>query len=108
MNTKFAETTTTVAFHLALSKRQCYALLVLRRTNNDPRTATFILGGDSLKPLDAKGLVFWHHDAAGNPCGFAGLTKAGELVADLLAEAGVTEESCLTPSITKRLSTVPA
>lgn len=106
MNLLFAEATTSVAFNLSLSKRQCYALLALRRTGNDARVATFVLGVDTLKPLDSKGLVRWHRDADGAPCGFAGLTNAGKLVADLLHEAGVTEESCLTSSISKRLAQV--
>jgi len=118
----FAEATTGIAFILTLSKRQCNTLLRLRaseaksgkpqppgKTNNclarvdrtDP-AHLHIVQVDNLRPLRDRGLVFWHMHA-GQPAGFGGLTKAGELTADLLLEAGMTIETTNTLSVLRRL-----
>jgi len=107
-NAAFTEATTGVAFVLTLSKRQCNTLLRLRQhgggTSLQPGPANInIVQVDNLNPLKLRGLVSWAHDSKGNPCGFQGLTKAGELTADLLAEAGMTIENTNTLSVMKRL-----
>lgn len=125
MNQVFAEATTGVAFVLTLTKRQCNTLLRLRAheskfgkperravADQPPRdgcldkTAPAYIGivqPDQLHPLRARGLVFWFTDSKGQPRGFGGLTKAGELMADLLIEAGMTIEATNTLSVLKRL-----
>lgn len=122
-NAIFAEATTGVAFVLTLSKRQCNTLLRLRQhetMNGKPdkfgRTTgqAFAAGPaninivqtDNLSPLYLRGLVGWHTDSKGRKAGFTGLTKAGELCADLLAEAGLTIENTNTLSVLKRLERV--
>jgi hypothetical protein len=121
MNHIFAEATTGVAFVLTLSKRQCNTLLRLRaheaefgkptiggRSFDDPGwkdgpAAISIVQTDSLSGLRDRGLAFWHTNLKGEPCGFGGLTKAGELAAELLAEAGLTIHATNTLSVLKRL-----
>lgn len=128
MNRLFAESTTGIAFVLTLSKRQCNTLLRLIQSErmygkpvklgevgyhraypdeDDPANMT-IVGVDNLKPLQVKGLVFWHTDHQGHSHGFGGLTRAGELVACMLEEAGMTIENTNTVSILKRLDRIAA
>lgn len=119
-NHAFAESTTGVAFCLTLSKRQCNTMLRLReheRQHGKPdvtgRTTEQcfadgpaninIVQTDNLNPLLLRGLVSWHIDSKGRHSGFQGLTKAGELVADMLAEAGLSIENTNTLSVLKRL-----
>lgn len=107
MNSVFAESTTSVAFVLTLSKRACNTLLRLHESKgrddvNDPAYIG-VVSVDSLKPLLARGLVFWHQDDAGRPNGFGGMTRAGQIVADLLLEAGMTIENTNTPMVTRRI-----
>jgi len=99
MNTKLAEATTSVAFLLSLSKRQCNTLL--RLINGEPDG--HIVQVDSLQSLDRRGLVFWHQDSTGRPSGFGGLTEAGKLVAALLKEAGLTVENSNTTGVLRRM-----
>lgn len=116
MNAIFAEATTSTAFLLALSKRQCNTLLRLRADKEqfgdgyakprfDPKAHAhaMIVSVDSLSGLLDRGLVFWHQDEKGQNNGFGGMTKAGELVADLLVEAGMTIEGTNTLSVLKRI-----
>lgn len=127
MNRVFAEATTGVAFVLTLSKRQCNTLLRLRaheakygkakQFHGDPpadhvrdgaldRDAPAYIGivqPDQLHHLLHRGLVFWFTNSKGQPHGFGGLTKAGELVADMLLEAGLSIEATNTLSVLKRL-----
>lgn len=121
MNAVFAEATTGLAFVLTLSKRQCSTLLRLRaheaefgkppyggRPFNDPGLNTgpaniSIVQGDNLGGLKSRGLVFWHTDHRGQNFGFGGLTKAGELAAELLIEAGLSVEATNTLSVLRRL-----
>ncbi len=126
-NVAFAEATTGLAFVLTLSKRQCNTLLRLRAAEAihgkpkqpsedprafEPRDGAFdktspayigIVQNDQLKHLLHRGLVFWFTNTKGQPHGFGGLTKAGELAADLLLEAGLTIEATNTLSILKRI-----
>lgn len=119
-NTAFAESTTGVAFCLTLSKRQCNTMLRLRaherqhgkpdrlgRTTKEafaPGPASIsIVQTDNLSPLYLRGLVGWHIDSKGQKAGFTGLTRAGELVADMLSEAGLSIENTNTLSVLKRL-----
>lgn len=121
MNSVFAEATTGLAFVLTLSKRQCNTLLRLRshearygkpeiggRAHDDDGmrdgpAAIAIVQTDSLNGLKSRGLVFWHTNLQGKPNGFGGLTKAGEMAADLLIEAGLSIEATNTLSVLKRL-----
>lgn len=120
MNHTFAEATTGVAFLLTLSKRQCNTLIRLREHESQfgkpdemGRTAEqacangpaniSIVQTDTLNPLKLRGLVSWHIDSKGRPNGFQGLTKAGELVADMLGEAGLTIENTNTLSVLARI-----
>lgn len=120
-NPQFAEATTGVAFVLTLSKRQCNTLLRLRAhaekygkpKRGDARRISpgdvdgpagiNVVHTDSLQGLRSRGLVFWWTDSKGQPAGFGGLTKAGELAADMLIEAGLTIEATNTLSVLKRL-----
>lgn len=127
MNRTFAEATTGVAFVLTLSKRQCNTLLRLRaqeakygkpkQFHGDPpadhvrdgaldRDAPAYIGivqTDQLHHLLHRGLVFWFTNHKGQAHGFGGLTKAGELAADMLLEAGLSIESTNTLSVLKRM-----
>ncbi|SEL13011.1 hypothetical protein SAMN05216359_105305 [Roseateles sp. YR242] len=125
MNATFAEATTGVAFALTLSKRQCNTLLRLKahedRFGKPQYGATFsqiresgsfnpespaninIVQGDSLRGLRDRGLVFWFTNHKGEPNGFGGLTRAGELMAEVLLEAGMTIQTTNTLSVLKRL-----
>lgn len=104
MNLKLAEATTSVAFLLSLSKRQCNTLLRLTHGTADGH----IVQVDSLRSLDRRGLVFWHQDATGRACGFGGLTEAGRLVAALLVEAGLTVEATNTTGVIRRMESAGA
>lgn len=120
MNHTFAEATTGVAFVLTLTKRQCNTLLRLRaheqkfgkpdrlrclqspdERDNGPASIN-IVQHDNVSALKSRGLVFWHMDGE-RMSGFGGLTKAGELAADLLLEAGLSIEATNTLSVLKRL-----
>lgn len=121
MNHTFAEATTGLAFVLTLSKRQCNTLLRLRAHEGAYGKPDFggrsfkdagekegparinIVQTDQLSALKNRGLVFWHTNLKGEPNGFGGLTKAGELAADLLLEAGLSIEATNTLSVLKRL-----
>ena len=124
MNNIFAEATTGVAFVLTLSKRQCNTLLRLHaqeakygkpkqfrddsvsdRGNLDKDSPAYIgiVQTDQLHHLLSRGLVFWFTNHQGQPQGFGGLTKAGELAAGLLIEAGLTIEATNTLSVLKRI-----
>ncbi len=128
MNHVFAEATTSVAFGLMLTKRQCNTLLrvaAVQEAGAALGVEPFPLGGmpqregekdiafwqefvasspmPSLHALQDRGLVFWHYTHEGKACGFGGLTKAGELVVGLLKEAGLTIENTNTLSVLKRL-----
>lgn len=103
MNAKFSEATTSIAFALTLSKRQCNSLLRLLDEKQTNMERLWICSVDGLRPLERKGLVFWHHDESGNACGFGGMTPAGRLVAQLLIEAGLTIENTNTSLVNKRI-----
>lgn len=105
MNIKLAEATTSIAFALQLSKRQCNSLLRLAAAGDTPAARMerlLIISVDGLRGLERKGLVFWHHDSQGQPNGFGGMTEAGRLTAALLKEAGLTVENTNTPLVLKR------
>lgn len=104
MNKTFAEYTSSTAFLLALSKRQCNTLLRLQQKEADGH----IVGVDSLRGLDRRGLVFWKRDEQGMANGFGGMTKAGELVVQLLMEAGMTIENTNTLSVIGRIERAAA
>lgn len=122
-NQVFAEATTSTAFVLTLTKRQCNTLLRLRAheakygkperfKRNGPQDGTLdkdapayigVVQTDQLHALLHRGLVFWFTDHKGRASGFGGLTKAGELAADLCLEAGMTIEGTNTISVLKRI-----
>ena len=125
MNSIFAEATTGVAFVLTLSKRQCNTLLRLHAQEAkygkpkqfsddsvsecgdlDKSSPAYIgvVQTDQLQHLLHRGLVFWFTNHKGMPHGFGGLTKAGQLAAGLLIEAGLTIEATNTLSVLKRIS----
>lgn len=130
MNQVFAEATTSTAFLLTLTKRQCNTLLRLYQIAAEAEKrglpawqsgGHFIDGYNSpmarfysevitanpmpsLHALKDRGLVFWHYQQDGKACGFGGLTKAGELVCGLLVEAGMTVENTNTLSVLRRLA----
>lgn len=125
MNHEFAEATTGIAFVLTLSKRQCNTLLRLRAHeahygkpsmggrgaddgafDHSAPACISIVQTDTLKPLRDRGLCFWHHSHDNKPNGFGGLTKAGELAADLLTEAGMSINDTNTLSVLKRMERV--
>jgi hypothetical protein len=123
VNTTFAEATTGIAFVLTLTKRQCNTLLRLAhiraaasREKMDPwprgggsdntskwwdfyRDYIAMVPMDSLRGLRDRVLVFWHTDKKGEPCGFGGPTKAGDLMIEMLGEAGLTIENTNTLSV---------
>lgn len=119
-NAAFAEATTGVAFALQLSKRQCNTLLrqraheaihgkpdrttALERIKEEGPASISVVQADNYISLRLRGLVAWHWDEE-KKCfsGFLGLTRAGELTADLLAEAGLTIENTNTLSVLRRL-----
>lgn len=89
MNKQFAQYSTSVAFSVQLTKRQCNELLRLIEG------APSIWHGSSLttrKALDSKGLVAWEYKD-GKPHAFAGLTDAGKAMCALLKLAGITIEN---------------
>lgn len=102
MNQDFAEVTTSVAFCLQLSKRQCNSLLRLA-DGIEPLDRMYVISVDGLSGLKRKGLVFWHQDADGRSNGFGGMTEAGKLTASLLKEAGLSVENTNTALVLKRL-----
>jgi DNA-binding HxlR family transcriptional regulator len=106
MNHLFAEATTSVAFALLLSKNQCNSLL--RSVDHKSGDLLHLMQVHTLKTLQAHGLVFWRQDANGKPNGYGGLTPAGELVAALLREAGMTIENTNTVSMLKRIERMTA
>lgn len=101
MNSAFAAATTSVAFALTLTKRQCNSLLRLYLPRSE-RERLWVIGVDGLNGLHRRGLVFWNQDESGRPNGFGGLTEAGKLVAALLVEAGLTVEATGTAMTVKR------
>jgi hypothetical protein len=110
MNRNFAEYATSTAFSIQLSKNQCNALL--RCESFDPKKhkgaewrdgPMYLLQVGTLKPLEARGLVFWHRDSQGRANGFGGLTGAGMLMVGLLKEAGLTVENTNTISMLRRM-----
>lgn len=107
MNKAFAECTTSTAFLLTLSKRQCNTLLRLAEGGVE-KADGHIVQVDSLRGLDRRGLVFWHQDVGGKKNGFGGMTKAGELVAAMLVEAGMTVENTNTLSVLARIERAAA
>jgi hypothetical protein len=125
-NLVFAEATTGIAFLLSLSKRQCNTLLRVHASEKlhgkPTQTATGSRRGgeydgpanisvvqvDSLSSLKNRGLVFWFTNDKGGPQGFGGLTRAGELCAELLLEAGLSIESTNTLSVLKRIDRMAA
>lgn len=115
MNKTFAEYTTSVAFSLQLSKRQCNTLLRLeecfdseaKRWRNS-QVSYYVVQVDSLKPLEARGLVYWNRDEQGHANGFAGLTQAGQLALCLIKEAGLTIENTNTAGVLGRVARMEA
>lgn len=121
-NQIFAEATTSTAFLLTLTKRQCNTLLRVRYVQQEAAkrgVEAFGFGGcdvslwseliapqpmPSLHALRDRGLVFWHRTHDGKAHGFGGLTKAGELMCGLLDEAGLTIENTNTLSVLRRLA----
>lgn len=99
-NHHFAEYSTSTAFSIQLSKNQCNALL---RCENLTMHRDPALTVGTLRPLEARGLVFWNRNAMGNANGFGGLTEAGRLMVGLLKEAGLTIESTNTVSVLRRI-----
>lgn len=114
-NSAFIEATTSVAFSIQLSKRQCNTLLRVAETFDQDTLkwsnrleSFYVVQVDSLKPLEARGLVHWKKDTDGTNNGFAGLTEAGRLMVGLLREAGLTIEATNTVGVLGRLQRLEA
>lgn len=99
MNGIFAEYATGIAFSIQLSKNQCNALLRIAHETMD-----VLVQVSTLHTLEARGLVFWNRNLNDDPCGFGGLTKAGELTVGLLREAGLTIENTNTVGMIRRIA----
>jgi microsomal dipeptidase-like Zn-dependent dipeptidase len=99
MNGTFAEYATSTAFLVQLSKNQCNALLRVSAVTFDT-----LVQVSTLQSLEARGLVFWKRDHLGRAIDFGGLTRAGELMVELLKEAGMTIESTNSVGMLKRLA----
>lgn len=97
MNKIFSEYTTSTAFFLQLSKRQCWGLLALEKANKEPdhwlHSGQFISLG---RTLEARGLVEFNQTKPRRR-----LTRAGRLIVALLKEAGLTMENTRTLSVIK-------
>jgi hypothetical protein len=89
MNQIFREHVTSTAFALQLSKRQCWELLMI-----GDKQPYYNFNMTTLRALADRGLISWGKDADGRPA-FNGLTRAGELVTELLREAGMTIENTM-------------
>jgi hypothetical protein len=99
VNKIFQEATTSTAFVLMLSKRQCNELLRLSMADewwkgHGSRMTT-------MRALEGKGLVSWRYEN-GKANGFEGLTEAGRLMVALLKEAGLTVENTNTAVTLRR------
>lgn len=101
LNENFSEATRSVAFNLSLSKVQCNTLLRLKSFVTKTGGCDGLTIG-SLQGLLRRGLVFWHQDENGRPCGFGGLTPEGSLVVELIEAAGITIDGTMTPAIIRR------
>jgi hypothetical protein len=86
MNDTFAEYSTSVAFAIQLSKRQCNAMLRMDEAAPDIWHGSNLI---TLRALEAKGFVWWKRDGEGN-LGFQGFTEAGRVMCKLLRLAGLT------------------
>lgn len=89
MNTVFAQYSTSVAFSVQLTKRQCNELL---RLSDGAPSIWHGSGLTTRRALDSKGLVSWGLDDDGKPA-FKGLTDAGKTMCALLKLAGLTIEN---------------
>lgn len=108
MNKVFAEYTTATAFALTLTKNHCHILLRVRRSEGRDH---YLFHPHQARQLRARGLIAVttkrereRHEKAHegpNSCVYK-LTKAGELMCQLLDEAGLTLQN------TKTLTTVKA
>lgn len=100
MNKAFQEYTTSTAFSIQLTKRQCWGLLVLldRKQDHWLFSGQFIPIG---KELRARGLVTFlgKRKRPDGPC--HKLTRAGMVMVMLLKEAGLTMENTRTLSVIK-------
>lgn len=103
MNKEFAEHVTNTAFFLSVSKKQIRYLTVLFHTpwpNRGYYDRPFAGGRSdpdnwvtSYRALTRKGLVEWAEDDPIRKCGHFQLTKAGQLLCELLIEAGLITDS---------------
>ena len=89
MNEVFREHVTSTAFCLQLTKRQCWELLMAVSDKKFYRHNM-----TSLHCLEGRGLIAWHRDSKGQRNGMY-VTRAGELAAELLKEAGMTAENMM-------------
>ena len=105
MNRSFSEYSTSTAFAVMLSKNQCNALLRLDALGDVEKYTPehMLLTVQSLRPLDARGLVWWQRGPDGKRCAFKGLTTAGNLMVALLKEAGLTVENTNTIGMLNRI-----
>ena len=101
MNVAFAEATTSGAFVLHLTATQCSALLYLAEHGDTKKAIIFDV--PTFRQLRDRGLFAWEVDSNGLGTRPGELTKAGQLTAELLKEAGMTAESCMSPRVRRRL-----
>lgn len=102
-NETFAQYASSTAFCIQLSKNQCNALLRCESIDVKNHSAFIMVSIGTLKPLEARGLVYWNRDESGRANGFAGLTEAGKLMVGLLKQAGLTIENTNTVSMLARI-----
>ena len=114
MNKVFAEHVTSTAFFLSISKKQMEYLAFLRRfpygCEDQNRFGGYyhqlrdnVIGKDtwiaSMRSIANKGLVVWIIHDSERQHGHYEITKAGELVCDLLEEAGLIQSKEISANV---------
>lgn len=97
MNKLFSESVRSTYFKLILTPSQCNVLMMIRAQDEKIFYVPFVT--QTINALASRGLVCLDRDG-----GLKGITKAGELLADLLEEAGFTVNKISGTSIFRVLS----
>jgi len=105
MNKTFAEYTTSIAFAITLTKAQCHVLLRIRRAEGLDH---YCFHPHQARQLRVRGLVVVTSEKEREKAqkerrksAIYKLTRAGELMCQLLDEAGIKLEKTQTPSLKK-------